>query len=159
MKRVILIFVFVICIGFISGCQNTIGDENINNENNIKENEDMEEFVSKINIIIDNQTFSATLEDNETSREFVKMLPLDITMSELNGNEKYYYFDHSLPSNASKVGKVSAGDIMLYGSDCLVLFYDSFNTSYSYTRIGKLDASLDLKSIVGKGNIKISISK
>ena len=80
-------------------------------------------------------------------------------MNELNGNEKYYYFNEYLPSNSSKVGKINSGDLMLYGSDCLVLFYDSFNTSYSYTRIGVLDNPEKLKEIVGNGNINVNISK
>lgn len=61
-------------------------------------------------------------------------------MSELNGNEKYYYFEETLPSNATQIGTIQTGDIMLYGSDCLVLFYDTFSTSYRYTRIGKIDS-------------------
>ncbi len=48
---------------------------------------------------------------------------------------------------------------MLYGSDCLVLFYETFNTSYSYTRIGKIDNPSSLKDSVGSGNIKIYFSK
>lgn len=119
----------------------------------------MEEFTRKINITINNKTFSATLEDNETAKYFIKRLPLNITMNELNGNEKYYYFNSSLPSNSIKIDRINLGDLMLYGNDCLVLFYDSFNTSYKYTRIGALDDASELKETLGKGNVNISISK
>ncbi len=57
--------------------------------------------------------------------------------SELNGNEKYAYLDDSLPVGRSARATIArAGDIMLFGDDCLVLFYETFSSSYRYTRIG-----------------------
>ena len=38
---------------------------------------------------------------------------------------------------------------LLFGSNCLVLFYKDFTTGYSYTRLGKLDNPADLKKILG----------
>ena len=133
---------------------------NIKKEN-IEEEESMmnDEFVSKINLVIQGEEFTATLEDNETSRAFVNQLPLTMTMNELNGNEKYYYLDKKLPSQATSVSQIETGDLMLYGDDCLVLFYDTFKTSYRYTRIGKLDQIIQLKELVGNGTIEVSISK
>lgn len=167
MKKIILILCCVLCLVFISGCgKNQINKKkhrtsNVeNNHSNIVEEEDKIEMITdKIKITINNETFLATLEDNETARELIKRLPLHITMSELNGNEKYYYFDESLPSNSKKIERINTGDIMLYGNDCLVLFYDTFVTNYTYTKIGKLENSTNLKSIVGNENIEIDISK
>ena len=34
---------------------------------------------------------------------------------------------------------IEAGDIMLFGNNCLVVFYKSFNSSYSYTKIGHIE--------------------
>ena len=82
-------------------------ESNIEKENTeepiVDEEESMmnDEFVSKINLVIQGEEFTATLEDNETSRDFISQLPLTITMNELNGNEKYYYLDESLPSQAT----------------------------------------------------------
>lgn len=113
---------------------------------------------NKINIIINKKNFTATLEDNETSKKLLEMLPLEINMNELNGNEKYFYLNKSLPTNSSRVGSIERGDIMLYGNNCLVIFYKSFTTSYSYTKIGKIDNPSSLKKSVGKENITIKIS-
>ncbi len=160
MKKTILILFLILCLNLLCGCVNNttnIKDSNINNTT--KENKEMNEFVSKINITMNNKTFTATLEDNETSRELISRLPLNIIMNELNDNEKYYYFDNSLPSNSKKVDKINNGDIMLYGTDCLVIFYDTFNTNYSYTKIGKIDNSEDLKEVVGTNDIEVYISK
>ncbi|MCH5186415.1 MAG: hypothetical protein J1F64_09900, partial [Oscillospiraceae bacterium] len=82
--------------------------------------------------------------------------PLTLDMSELNGNEKYFYLSDSLPINSEKVGTINAGDIMLYSSDCIVLFYETFNTSYSYTKIGHTDDVPGLKEAVGGGNVMVT---
>lgn len=41
---------------------------------------------------------------------------------------------------------------MLYSSDCLVIFYKSFDTNYSYTKIGHIDnlPNLGSNSIIAK---------
>ena len=67
-------------------------------------------------------------------------------MNELNGNEKYIYIDFTLPVNTTKTKQINAGDIMLYGNNCLVIFYKTFNTSYSYTKIGHIDNLPNLSS-------------
>ena len=50
------------------------------------------------------------------------------------------------------VKQIHAGDLMLFGSNCVVLFYKDFATGYSYTRLGKLDNPADLEKILGDGN-------
>lgn len=80
-------------------------------------------------------------------------------MDELNGNEKYYYLSTSLPTNTQSVKNIEVGDIMLYGDDCFVIFYESFKTSYSYTRIGKIENPSSLKEDVGEKSIEVLITK
>lgn len=112
-----------------------------------------------MNIKINVENFTAEFYDNKTAQAFADMLPLTINMEELHGNEKYYYLDNSLPTESSNVGEINTGDIMLYGSDCLVLFYDTFNTSYSYTRIGYITDTAGLKDAVGSGSVTITFEK
>ena len=97
------------------------------------------EFVPNIDITINGKTYKATLEDNETSRRLIELLPFEVTMEELNGNEKYIYLASSFPVNATKPKHIEKGDIMLFDSSCIVIFYKSFNTDYEYTRIGHID--------------------
>ena len=113
----------------------------------------------KIEIIAENQTFSATLYDNAAAKALMDMLPLTLNMSELNGNEKYYYLDTSLPTNASRPSGIKTGDIMLYGNSCLVLFYESFSTSYSYTPIGHIDDPAGLAAALGGGSVQVTFRK
>lgn len=92
------------------------------------------------------------INDNATARTFIVMLPLTLNMLELNGNEKYNFLSNNLPSAASNQGTINYGDLMLWGSNCIVLFYETFNTSYSYTKIGTIDDPTDLKTALGSGN-------
>ena len=107
-------------------------------------------------IIVNNYSFSCQLENNHTAAALKELLPLSITMRELNSNEKYYYLDQELPSNPQRVNQINRGDIMLFGNDCLVIFYESFTTSYSYTRIGKIDNTDNLKTALGTGNVSVT---
>ncbi len=111
------------------------------------------EVKDRMNLIIDDITYNVSLEDNETTKELLKMLPLNIEMQDLNNNEKYYYLDKSLPTDSSVPSYINKGDLYLYGDDCLVLFYQDFNTIYKYTKIGHIDNLKDLN----EGNIKVEI--
>lgn len=131
---------------------------NINNEiaSNLENKNEGGEESMRLNIKVGDKNFKATLESNNTTKSLLEKLPLTINMSELHGNEKYYYFDESLPTNSERIENINTGDLMLYGSDCLVLFYKSFSTSYSYTRLGHIDNPQGLADAVGSGNITVT---
>ena len=112
-----------------------------------------------INIIVGSKTFTATLADSETGEAFAALLPLTVTMNELNGNEKYHYLSSSLPTSAYQPGTIHAGDLMLYGNNCVVLFYETFNSSYSYTRLGAIDNPSGLAETLGVGNVSVRFEK
>ncbi len=114
---------------------------------------------NKMKITIGSAVFTATLNNNATTTAFKAMLPLTINMSELNGNEKMYYFSTTLPTNASSGGNIQVGDLMLYGNNCLVLFYEGFNTSYSYTRLGRIDNTSGLVAALGAGSVTVKFEK
>lgn len=112
-----------------------------------------------INIIVGNKTFTATLEDNDTAKVLVKQLPLTADMSELNGNEKYNNLSGNLRADTSTCpGRINEGDLMLYGNNCLVLFYKTFSTSYSYVKLGHIDNTTGLTEALGSGSVKVTFS-
>ncbi len=142
MKKILLI---IISLLIFIGCNNT--------NNNVID--DSSEVTSKVIAIINEKEYVIDMEDNETANTFINMLPKEFNMNELNGNEKYIYLDNTLPTNSSNPKRINAGDVMLYGNNCLVIFYKSFDTSYSYTKIGHINDLPDL----GDENIKIKIIK
>ncbi len=116
---------------------------------------EVELAASKMRVIVGDKSFTATLADNATGEAFADQLPLTLDMNELNGNEKYYYLNGTLPNSPVNPGTIHAGDIMLYGSSCVVLFYKTFETSYSYTRIGSIDDPTGLAEAVGSGQVTV----
>ena len=107
-------------------------------------------------LTINDIPFDATLADNDTARAFAELLPMTLDMEELNRNEKYHYLLDGLPAAPEAVGRVEQGDIMLFGDRCVVIFYKSFNTSYSYTPIGKITATDLLETALGEGDVQVS---
>ena len=102
------------------------------------------------------KAFAATLADNATAAAFEKLLPLSITMTELNGNEKFARLPGTVPAQASTPPSIHTGDLMLYGSNTLVLFYKSFPTTYSYTTIGHVDDPAGLEAALGSQNVAVT---
>lgn len=109
-----------------------------------------------VNIQVGEKNYTGVFYDNPSSQELIKLMPITINMNDLYGNEKYYYLSEKLPANSECIGKINSGDIMLYGFDCLVLFYDTFSTPYSYTKIGYIENISRLEDDLGKVSTEIT---
>ena len=112
--------------------------------------------MQNIIIMIENKKYEAILYDNSTTKELIKKFPITITMKDLNGNEKYYNFYKSFSTSSENVANINKGDIMLFGDNCLVIFYKSFSTRYRYTKLGYIKNLEDLENSLGKGDIEIT---
>ena len=133
-KRIIIVFIIAILI--LTGCNNKI-----QKQENLKESE---EIINNMNIVINEKEYKLNLENNETVAELLTKLPLQLNMNDLNSNEKYVYLDFSLKNNPVNPKHINKGDVMLYTDNCLVIFYKSFDTSFSYTKIGHINNLPDL---------------
>jgi len=102
-------------------------------------------------------SFKAILETNAAATSLKAMLPLTLEMKDLNSNEKFSDLSRSLPTNAFNPGTIHTGDLLLWGSNTLVLFYKSFNTPYSYTKLGKIENPNGLAQALGSGTVKVTI--
>lgn len=110
----------------------------------------------KIKITVGSKTFTATLENNASAKELVERMPFTVNMQELNGNEKYYQFPDSFPSDPRSFDTIKAGDLMLYQSDYLVVFYEDHSTTYDYTRLGVIDNADGLAEALGSGSAQVT---
>ena len=107
-------------------------------------------------IKIKDTEYQIELDQSETANQIKSKFPLTISMINLNGNEVYYYFNgQSFPTNQQSVGTINQGDIYLYQTNGLVLFYKTFTTSYSYTKIGKVINPEGLDTLIGSGNVEV----
>ena len=111
-----------------------------------------------IKIIIGSKTFKAILYNNATAKKFKSMLPLTLDMKDLNSNEKYFHFSQNLPINSSNPKTIQSGDLMIWNSNSLVLFYKTFSTNYSYTKLGYIEDTKGLEKAVGFNNINITFT-
>lgn len=151
MKSLITFLFCLICLQLFACCNKP--NEMTGNPNNVLNKDSM-----KLKIIIGTTAFTATLYNNPTVTAFKTRLPMTVNMRDLNANEKYFDMSDNLPANASNPGTIHAGDLMLYGSNTLVVFYRSFSTSYSYTPIGRIDDIAGLTSALGAGNVTVTFA-
>ncbi len=100
--------------------------------------------------------FAVTLDDGPAARAFMQLVPITLDMPDLNGNEKHVSLPRSLPVAETRVGTIRAGDVMLYGNDTLVIFYKTFASSYSYTRIGRIQDGAALAQALGSGSQRVT---
>jgi hypothetical protein len=114
---------------------------------------------SRMWMTVGERRFALSLTDNTAARAFAAQLPLALDMEELNGNEKHAQLGQALPANASRPGTIHTGDLMLYGTSTLVVFYEKFTSAYSYTRLGRVDDPAGLAQALGRGSIRVVFSK
>lgn len=166
MKRILALLCIITVLLSFASCANT--DENPRTDNTPSEVSEIpskqpvseeDDSMLKIKIVVGSKTFNAVLYDNESAKALLEQLPVTLDMSELNGNEKYYYLDDSLPTDAKRPSGIKAGDIMLYGNSCLVLFYESFSTSYSYTPLGYVEEPEGLAAALGNGSVQVTFQQ
>jgi hypothetical protein len=103
--------------------------------------------------------FAINLADNRAARAFEAQMPLTLEMSDLNGNEKHVKLAKALPANDSRPGTIRSGDIMLWASNTLVVFYMTFDSPYSYTRLGRVDKPAALTHVLGRGTATVVFTK
>ena len=119
---------------------------------------EVEDTDMKMNVKVGDRSFTATLEDNTATRELIEMMkeaPVSIDMNDYSGFEKVGPLGRSLTTDNHQT-KTSAGDIVLYSGNQIVMFYGS--NSWSYTRIGKIDDLSGWKDALGKGDITAEFS-
>ena len=152
LKKLVYILSIIIFLFITTSC-NSKNIENNNQTNKIENN--LDEEITLMKAIINGKEYTINLENNETAKSFVNLLPQEYNMSELNGNEKYVYLTDTLPTDSTNPKRIEAGDVMLYGNNCLVIFYNSFDTSYNYTKIGHIDNLPNL----GNSDIPVKFKK
>ncbi|UKI29768.1 MAG: hypothetical protein L6W00_17165 [Lentisphaeria bacterium] len=111
-----------------------------------------------IEITIGSARFQAVLEENGTAAAFLRELLLTVEMRELNGNEKYADLATPLPTSAETPGTIRCGDLMLYGSSTVVLFYENFSSPYRYTVLGHVENPDGLQVALGRGNPTVTFA-
>lgn len=123
--------------------------------------EDKEE-INKMFITINGNKLEVALAENSATAALVEILKqgdIVYTANDYGGFEKVGALGHTLPASDTDI-TTQAGDVILYLSNQIVLFYGS--NSYSYTRLGKINgySASELRTMLGagEGNVQVTIS-
>ncbi|MGX8835468.1 cyclophilin-like fold protein [Amedibacillus sp. YH-ame6] len=127
----------------------------IQNNTIINEKKREVETLKELYITINDQSSKIILYDNKTTKELKEILPISFSMEDLHRNEKFVYLNQNFTTNSQTIAQIHKGDIMLFGSNCLVIFYESFLTTFQYTPVGKIENLSVLDKIVGNAVIEV----
>lgn len=113
--------------------------------------------MTRIHVIIGNETLSATLDDTPAGRDFSMLLPLELSLSDYHATEKIADLPRALDTRyASASYTPKAGDITYYAPwGNLAIFYKPFRTSNGLVRLGAFDGPID--ALLKDGAIAVRI--
>jgi hypothetical protein len=113
----------------------------------------------KVKIAVGDKVLTATLNDSKTSRDFLSLLPLTMTLEDYAGTEKISYPPKRLSTeDAPKGSDPSVGDITYYAPwGNLAIFYKDFGYSRGLVILGKLDGGIEAFRVHGTLNVKMEV--
>ena len=117
---------------------------------------------TEIELSFGDTVMTAVLDDSETSRAFIKMLPLTLTMNRYADRE-YYAALGELPENGAVIDDFENGDVTYYtNGKSLAIFFGNADTSSQdgLIRMGRITSDLSLFDTVGESaEVTISLSE
>lgn len=110
-----------------------------------------------ITLRIGNRTLKAALIDSETSRDFLSMLPLTLTLEDYASTEKIAYPPRKLSTKGAPAGSTpKAGDMAYYAPwGNLALFHKDFSYSSGLIILGKIEGNVNALRQPGKVQVII----
>ena len=110
---------------------------------------------SSMKLKVDNTELDVTWEDNSSVKALDELGELNISMHRYGGFEQVGSIGHTLVSNDIQM-TTNPGDIVLYSSNQLVIFFGS--NSWSYTKLGHIDMNQnELNELLDKENVTATI--
>ena len=114
---------------------------------------------TEIELSFGDTVMTAVLDGSETSRAFIKMLPLTLTMNRYADRE-YYAALGELPENGTAIEDFENGDVTYYtDGKSLAIFFGNADTSSQdgLIRMGRITSDLSLFDTVGE-SVEVTIS-
>ena len=113
----------------------------------------------KIRINVEGATITATLEDNETARDFASLLPLAVTLKDYASTEKIADLPKRLTTGGAPAGiDPSVGDITYYAPwGNLAIFYKDFGYASGLVKLGTIDSGIEALDRPGRTEATIEL--
>ena len=168
MKKGSLLVALVITAIAITACGCQSESTNNATSNAVNDNTTQEVSVSDngqasedMKMSINGTMVNVAWEQNESVdalKQLAAQKPLTINMSMYGGFEQVGSIGQNLPKNDVQT-TTSAGDIVLYSGNQIVVFYGS--NSWAYTRLGKITdkSASQMKDLLGNGDVTITFTR
>lgn len=113
----------------------------------------------KLHLAFEGTSISATLADNETSRDFLALLPLTLTLNDYAATEKISDLPKRLSTHGAPAGVTpAAGDLTYYAPwGNLAIFHESFRYSKGLIKLGAIDSGLEVLRRPGPVRVTITL--
>ncbi|WP_312265556.1 cyclophilin-like fold protein [Neisseria sp.] len=140
----LLLFTTLLCSNISTNAQTTFSESN--------------SMAKQINITVNNQTFTATMENNAASRALIAKMPFTVKMQNLYGRELVHRLGAgALPTEKLRSDHFSVGDLIYWpprGS--LVILYKQDGDTFERQQLGHIDQ--DISALGEMENIEATFS-
>ena len=113
----------------------------------------------RIRITANDQSFTAVLEDSVTTRDFMSLLPIEVTLDDYSQTEKVADLPRPLSTAGAPDGATPVvGDIAYYAPwGNLAIYYRDFAYSRGLVRLGRIKGDASALGDMGPGKARIEI--
>lgn len=134
-----------------------LADDNSNKENNSTNNEEVSEV--KVKITVGDTELISTWEDNATTRELIRQMPMTLPMMDLYGREMCYrYGAYALPTDDMRSDGYEVGDIAYWApGGSLVILYEQNGEKFERQHIGHIDSGIEIFKQTGDVNVRFEV--
>lgn len=113
----------------------------------------------KIRIKVADKSITATLAHNDTARDFVSVLPLNVTTNDLFGREKYGDLPKALSERGPRQKRYEVGDVAYWSPEHqFAIYYHQDGESIpspGIISIARIDAGTEAFNV--RGSVKVTI--
>ena len=115
----------------------------------------------KVRLIVNGAPLLATLYDNASSRDLLKLLPLELTLEDYASAEKIAYLPPKLDTVAAPAGfDPSPGNITYYAPwGNLAIFYRHQPFATGLVSLGRIESGVDALRVGGTLKVRIEAVK
>jgi hypothetical protein len=114
----------------------------------------------EITLAVGDSELTATLVDSETTRDFLSLLPLQLTLSDYRETEKISDLPRQLSTAGAPEGHdPEVGDITYYAPwGNLAIFYRDFDYSPGLVKLGRIDSGIEALA-ASSGEVTVTVSR
>ena len=153
MKKILTALLLIICLTLV-GCNS---NNSINNSTSFENTiiSDLEDKILKL--YIDDINIDVTWENNASVNELKELETITVNMHQYGGFEQVGSIGKTIASNDKQI-TTNPGDIVLYSSNQIVIFFGS--NTWSYTKLGHLNLNQDeLNNLLDKESVVVRIGE